>query len=361
MKAKYKKLKPIKSIKKEKPKNEKKFNYGLSILKSIMAFLVVVAHNFDRKSSNNKIIINITKERFLHVPSFFIMSFYFSCKNFISLNIKLFFIRLIRLLIPYVGWSFIIWIINHYLNIKYNKKFRDTYEDLKLQLMWGNRYIIQFWFLLDLIIMTIFFYFIVFFFRKHYLFILQIILILSYIGQYTGYVYDKIRFEFDKYYKINKLTMEFSFESIPYTITGFILGYYKLLDYIQKYKIKTLIISIIIYNIVVDYNIFTEAKGMSYHGIKYNIQSICLIFIFSLFPSDQIRNKYLSKLLMELTKYTGGVYYLHNNILIYLSDYFISMKKRTFQGAIISYLICYFISFVGALIFGKTPIKYLFY
>ena len=361
MKARYKKIKPIKPIKKEKPKNEKKFNYGLSILKSIMAFLVVVAHNFDRKYSKNKIIINITKERLLHVPSFFIMSFYFSCKNFISLNIKLFFIRLIRLLIPYVGWSFIIWIINHYLNIKYNKKFRDTYEDLKLQLMWGNRYIIQFWFLLDLIIMTIFFYFIVFFFRKHYLFILQIILILSYIGQYTGYVYNKIRLEFDKYYKINKLTMEFSFESIPFTITGFILGYYKVLDYIHKYKIKTLIISIIIYNIVVDYNIFTEAKGMSYHGIKYNIQSICLIFIFSLFPSDKIRNKYLSKLLMELTKYTGGVYYLHNNILIYLSDYFISMKKRTFQGAIISYLICYFISFVGALIFGKTPIKYLFY
>ena len=132
MKARYKKIKPIKPIKKEKPKNEKKFNYGLSILKSIQAFLVVVGHNFDRKYSKNKIIINITKERLLHVPSFFIMSFYFSCKNFISLNIKLFFIRLIRLIIPYVGWSFIIWIINHYLNIKYNKKFRDTYEDLKL-------------------------------------------------------------------------------------------------------------------------------------------------------------------------------------------------------------------------------------
>ncbi len=239
MKAKYKKLKPIKSIKKEKPKNEKKFNYGLSILKSISAFLVVVAHNFDRKSSNNKIIINITKERFLHVPSFFIMSFYFSCKNFLSLNIKLFFIRLIRLIIPYVGWSFIIWIINHYLNIKYNKKFRDTYEDLKWQLSWGNHYIIQFWFLWDLMLMTVVYYIILFIFRKHYLFILQIILILSYIGQYSGYVFKKLYFDYARRYRINKTTLEFSFESIPFTITGFTLGYYKAFDIIQKCKIKT--------------------------------------------------------------------------------------------------------------------------
>ena len=64
---------------------------------------------------------------------------------------------------------------------------------------------------------------------------------------------------------------------------------------------------------------------------------------------------------MELTKYTGGVFYLHFNIHSYFDDYFISMKKRTFQGVIINYIICYFISFVGALVFGKTPIKYLFY
>ena len=117
----YKKLKTNEFLKKEKPKSLHNFNYGLSILKFILAFFVIIAHNYDRKSSKNKIIINITKERSLHVPSFFIMSFYFSSKHFVSLNTKAIFIRLIRLLIPYIGWPFIVLKINHILKIKYKK------------------------------------------------------------------------------------------------------------------------------------------------------------------------------------------------------------------------------------------------
>jgi len=251
--------------------------------------------------------------------------------------------------------------VNPFFNIKYGKKLKDTYEDFKLQLIWGVHYIIQFWFLWDLIIMTIIFYIIIFIFRRHYLFILQLILILSYIGQYSGYAFKKIYFEWSKHYRINRSALEFSFECIPYIITGFPLGHYKIIDNIQKHKIKTLILSIIIYNVTADYNIFTNVKGKAYQGIKYNIQSMCLIFAFSLFPSDKIRNKYLSKLLMELTKYTGGVFYLHVSIHPYFSEYFISMKKKTFLGVVINYIICYSICFIGMLIFGKTPLKYLFY
>ena len=209
--------------------------------------------------------------------------------------------------------------------------------------------------------MTIIFYIILLIFRKRYLFILQLILISSYIGQYSGYAFKKLYLEFPKYHKYKIYTLEYFFECIPFTITGFTLGYYKVIDNIQKHKIKILILSIIIYKVTADYHIFTRIKGLGYQGMKYNIQSICIIFIFSLFPSDKIRNKYLSKLLMELTKYTGGVYYLHVSIRKYFGDYFISMKQRTFLGVIINYIICYSICFIGTLIFGKTPIKYLFY
>ena len=119
--------------------------------------------------------------------------------------------------------------------------------------------------------MTIIFYIILLIFRKRYLFILQLILILSYIGQQSVYVYKRFYLEFPKYHKYS---LEYSFECIPFTITGFTLGYYKVIDNIQKNKIKILILSIIIYNVTADYNIFTKIKGLGYQGIKYNIQSI---------------------------------------------------------------------------------------
>ena len=42
---------------------------------------------------------------------------------------------------------------------------------------------------------------------------------------------------------------------------------------------------------IADYNIFTNINSRNYYaGINLNIQSICLIFIFSLFPSFLITN-----------------------------------------------------------------------
>ena len=74
MKGKYIKLKTNKNSKKEKSKSLKTFNYGFAILKSILAFLVVAVHNFESKSTNNKIVLFITKHRMFQVPSFFILS-----------------------------------------------------------------------------------------------------------------------------------------------------------------------------------------------------------------------------------------------------------------------------------------------
>ena len=138
------------------------------------------------------------------------------------------------------------------------------------------------------------------------------------------------------------------------------MGYYKVIDILHKYKIETFILSLIIYNVVEDYNIFVSTSFMPYQGINLNIQCICLIFIFSLFPSDKIKNKYIKKFLTLITNYTAGVYYLHFALRRYLGFYFDDVKKRKFRGLFITYFVCYIISFIGMLIFGKTPLKYLF-
>lgn len=205
--------------------------------------------------------------------------------------------------------------------------------------------------------MTIIFFIVVFIFRKHTLFILQLILIFSYAAQYSGYIYNNI---YTKYEEYNRRVFGMFCESIPFAITGFTLGYYKVIDLFQKNRIKTLILSFSIYKVSMDFNIFSSVKGVAYQGIILNIQSISLIFVFSLLPFDKIKNIIILKFLTIITNYNAGVYYLHIPIHSYFMDYIDAIKKRTFYGSIMTYFICYVICFFGALLFSKTPIKYLF-
>ena len=65
MKYKYKKVKTEEED--EKPKKLKTFNYGLALLKFVSTFLVLVSHNFKPETTNNKLILFITKNRRFHV------------------------------------------------------------------------------------------------------------------------------------------------------------------------------------------------------------------------------------------------------------------------------------------------------
>lgn len=356
MKRKYIKLKIQKKPIKEKTDGPK-LNYGLSILKVINSFLVLAVHNFKSKSTQNKYILNITNNRFLHVPSFFIMSFYFMCKHLLSLDFKMLLKRLIRLLIPYILWPIFFWKLNQYLNRNYNKNFPATYEEFKQQLLFANKYIHPLWFNLDLIIFTISFFIIIFIFRRHSLFILHILSILCYYIQYSGYNFNNF-YRKNPYY--NVLSIKLLYECFPFAVTGYTLGYYKVLDILYKHKIKTFILSFLIYNIIADYFIFKSIKGSIYYGVNLNVQSTCLVFIFSLFPSNIVTNSIIRKFLIFITNYTGGIYYLHVPLKRYLNDYSDNIKNGTFLGLIQTYLIIYFICYVGMTIFGKTPLKYLF-
>lgn len=345
----YKRLKVIKP-------NKKIHDYGLGILKTFLAVLVIAAHQFSRNTTKNEIILKIYDNRNIHVPSFFIMSFYFTCHNLLSQNPKKILSRFVRLLIPYIGWPIIIKQTNRIYNQKYKTKFPDSIEILKSQLFWGHEYLSQFWFQWDLIVTTLLFLLIILIFRKNCLFILILILILFYYCQYSGNYFQK----YLPIQKNNKYTILRMFEMVPLGVTGFIIGYFNIINKINKYKFQTLVISCITYHIVNNYQLFRIVKITLYSGIELNIKSICAIFIFSLFPSDKITDKNLQKVFNLLTNYSAGLFYLHIPIRNYGSKYIDEIKNQTFLGIVYNFLICYSISVVGDLIFGKTPLKYLF-
>ena len=232
--------------------NEKKFikldfNYALAILKVYLAFLVVILHNFNRKSSNNKIIKIITRDSIHPVPAFFILSFYFMCSSLISMNAKKIYSRLERLFIPYIFWPIIILIINSLFNLKHNGKYITTIQDLKNQLLYGHVYMTQFWFLWNLIAITLIFNIIISIFRRNFLFILQILLLISYLLQYSGFIYTNIflKYPYHKQYTFSRI-----FGMLPLGITGFIIGIYKVIDIMKKNRIKFIIFFYIIFKLI---------------------------------------------------------------------------------------------------------------
>ena len=63
------------------------FNFGFALLKNILAFDVIITHCFNKNTAHNNTILFITKRRKVHVPSFFILSFYYNYNiNFSIIN-----------------------------------------------------------------------------------------------------------------------------------------------------------------------------------------------------------------------------------------------------------------------------------
>lgn len=339
-----------------KPQIPNTFNFGIALLKVFMAFDVIRSHNFNKKSTENKLLRICLRNRRIHVPSFFIISFYFMHKEFISLNINKYIKRIERLIIPYLIWPIIIWILNNLFNFLFNSSFPSSLTSLKYQIFWGNNYMVQFWFQWDLIIITILFFILIFLFKQNYLLIIQLFAFLAYILQYSGInkkFYDSLRAE--KKECLGRLS-----EVIPYTVAGFTLASLGIINKLKKFKFKTISFSALIYILIEKYSIFSNVKGIGYPGIKLNISSICIIFIFSLFPSEKIKTNLIRVILKNITNFTAGVFYLHWSIIIYLKVYIKIIRKGCLSGLIMIYLFCYIISFIGIKIFGKTKLKHLF-
>ena len=333
-----------------------KYNLGLGILKVILALDVIISHNFNKKSTNNKFLLFCLRRRRVHVPSFFIMSFYFMYKELIRLNINKIKKRFERLIIPYIFWPIIIWILNNILKLIFKIEISSSLNDLKYQLLWGNSFIIQFWFLWDLIIITLIFIIIIFLLKENSLFYLQLLGIFSYILQYSGInkqIYLNLSIE-------NRECLGRLAEMIPYSVTGFTLAFLEIINKLHNNRLKTFIFSLIIFCLIEKYEIFIKIDGISYSGFKYNAHSICLIFLFTIFPTEKISNELIINFLMNITKYTGGVFYLHWSIICYLKNFVIFIQEGSFIGCIIVYFICYMICFIGFKFLGNTKFKYLF-
>ena len=179
----------------QKNKSKRQLNKGIQILRMFLSYLIIQLHFYNYNLTKNKILIFFKHAAGFYVPTFFVISYYFSYKIFLIKNIIKMKLRLKRILIPYIFWPIIFLIINNLYYIEY----KITLKDLYIQLLTGKRIHFVFWFQSSLIFTYICSCIILLLFNINNLFMLQIMGIFGYIYQcliYYKNLFNDSKFKF---------------------------------------------------------------------------------------------------------------------------------------------------------------------
>ena len=333
----------------------KKINIGLQLLRAICSFLIVVCHVYDFDRLHHKIILG--KNRY-YVITFFYISFYFSYNSLASRNIPKIKARFKRMLIPYIIWPLLFYLNDKFNHYYYKKEEKYNYKYLYYQLITGCKIHGIFWFLFDLIFLTLFFTIIVFLFKKIFIFVLFIFTIFIYYFFYSNYANILI---FNKYKKVPAHhAIRPNLEFFIFAFTGFYLSSIQFINKLYKYRILSSIVSIVSLIFYVKYYNAYFKKIIFFKGVIRDILVTFFFIIFSMLPFDKIDNVYILNVLNKITRFTGGIYYIHVKLGDFCGLYFSIIRHRHFKGCFLLYTICYLACFIGTLIFRKTSLKYLF-
>lgn len=225
-----------------------------------------------------------------------------------------------------------------------------SFNDLKIQIISGRQFIVPLWYLFSMIFLTILFFILSFIFRNNFLFSLQLLCISSYILQYSN-KYDCL----NKYKNNVRLPILDTLSILPLSVIGLSFASSKFIDILKAKKKMSLFFSYLFLYFLFKYEIFINLGG--YNGI-INIFSSLLFFVgFYLLPLEKT-NTCFQNFIKQITSYTNGIYCLQTKIIFFVKSKI--DRNGSFKSSIISYILLYFISFIGQKICRKTKMKYLF-
>ena len=313
----------------------KNINYNLELLRLILSFYVVLYHCYKYADK--------FKKGAFHVPIFMLMSFYFYyniLKAKSCIKIKK---RFLRISFPYIIWPILLYICNNILFKLFGfspYKKQLSLKDLLLQLIFGIKFHLVFYYQFILIILTIVFTIISILFNENFVFIFQISLIVAYIFQYSYWnLYIFKQYSWTIKYSLGNIP-----NLLPFAVSGITIRHSDIITKLNKYKELTIFFSLVIIFLILEFDIFVRIIGFWFPGILLNIGAICIFIIFSLFS---FQNKKFIFVFKIITKFTGGIYYIHLICYQFLRTKIDFINKKTFHGTSIIYIISYFICFLG--------------
>lgn len=272
-------------FKRTKAKNFER-NIGLQILRVLLHFKLcfwVLIFHFIRKT--NSFTLNFILHKKFHVPCFFFISFYYLFPIIRDRNSDKMKIRLKRLFVPYIIWPVFIWCFNNLLYLIFEKnRFGRilSFKELKLQLITGRMFLIQFWYLFNLLFLSILFFII--YIVNRYIFFIFIYLnfILCFFIQYYDYNYIYTTFKDSIAFSVGHFIISF-----PLAVTAFSFNTNnKIIQYLEIGRYIFLILILIIL-----FFLFTYGTPNTYYGMDKILFSLFTFYWFYLLPFKE----YLSK------------------------------------------------------------------
>ena len=331
--------------------NYNKINYGFSLLKMLLAFEVLLGHFANWDEYNPTLVWPFRELVSLAVPCFVILSFYLMGKSFLSRDDGKFKNRLIKLLIPQVGWAIIYYAIYLTLDITMNAGLTHGFSDFIWQLFTGHSMQLNpsMWYQVDVIIATIIFYFVFKFNKddkKAYI-CLFAITVLCYILQFSGInraLFGNLRFELK--YPLGRIA-----EVIPFAFVGFTLKYFDILEKLKKYRYIVMPLCIVLF--FVAYNIpWTVLNDFGFAGFCKPWLAITIVTFAFLVPLEYL-SLGLKKFILKLTDYSLGIYCIHRLINTLLYKFAPWINLHSFERCILLYVACYVACFLIELIPNK--------
>lgn len=325
---------------------------GIELLRFLLCLWIVVYHCTNIKKEHLKFF-----GRLFHVPTFFLISFYFYYPIFSKRKISKIISRFIRLFIPYIIWPIIILILNNILvkTVSFGQPGIQrilTFEDFFIQILVGNSFHRIFWFQFNLIAFSLFYTIVAFISKKYLLEILSLFGVISLYLNLSEINYKY--FLFTKFgYSVGTLM-----ELMPLTIIGCIYSSYNMINKIKLLNIYFRIILFIFIYFLFKYDICIRIIGFRYPEVILN--SIASTILFFSFSSLNLNIFIIDKVVISITEYTGGIYYIHLMIRDYFQKYISFFSNRTYFSSFMIYFICFIFCFFGNILFKKNKLKYLF-
>lgn len=331
--------------------NYDKINYGFSLLKMLLAFEVLLGHFANWKQYDTILMWPFRELVSLAVPCFVILSFYLMARSFLSRDEGKFRTRLIRLLIPQVGWAVIYYVIYLLLDLFLHTGITDGPQDLFWQTLTGHSRNLNpsMWYQVDVIVISIIFYYIFKYLddRKGYLALIGL-MVFSYFMQLSGI--NKALFgglEFELKYPLGRIL-----EMIPFAVIGFSLKYFDILEKLKKYRYLIMPLCLIV--AFIGFNIpWPTYDDFGFSGFAKPYLALCIVPFAFMCPFEYLP-LVLKKFILKITDYSLGIYCIHRLINMLLTVFFPNISLLSFERCIMLYIICYIACQLIDLIPNKT-------
>ena len=281
---------------------KRKINLGIEILRFLCCFWINFNHVAIIKKNHQKYLY-----RRFHVPIFILISFYFNYHHLIEKAINKIISRFQRLLIPYVLWPIIILILNNFLISKYSfGEFgrKITLKDFLIQIIIGHRYHLVFWFQFFLIFTTLIITILSFIFKKN---ILNIILLLGIIS--FNLTISRLNYNFFSSYGFSGKNLGSVIDLMPIVAIGCIFSSMDILSKIKHFSKYFYLLLLNLIFLLFEYDIFVNIPELRFSNVLLFLSAAVIFFIlFGSISFDKIKNKKIILILMNITKFTGGIY-----------------------------------------------------